>query len=172
MASGAVVTGKARACAVVIVADSSTRAVTSSLVAISVDRVSTRGTLLQLAAGSPVSCIAEASDMLQGIPGKLVRSTTLAGQVLLRPAGSSVIAIVRACGTLASNTIITREARAGASLAIAGALVGALRPGVHIVGIHHLTDPSKVTRASTLRAIRSSPLILSIKTLEALAIVV
>jgi len=92
--------------------------------------------------------------------------------MLLRPAGSSVITIVRARGTLASNAIITREARAGASLAIAGALVGALHPRVNIVGIDHLTDPSKVTRASTLGAIRSCPLILSIKSLEALAIVV
>ena len=127
---------------------------------------------MQLTARPPITGITETSNVFQSIPRRLVCSSALACQMLLRPAGSSVIAIVWACGTLTSNTIITGEARAGASLAIAAALVGALRPGVHIVGIHHLTDPGKVTRASALRTIRSSPLILSIKTLETLAIVV
>ena len=172
LASVAVVPGKARARTIVVVADSSSGAVTSSLVAISVDRVRASGALMQLAAGSSISGIAKASDMLHCIPRCVVRSAALTGQVLLRPTGPSIIAIVRACCTLASNAIITREARAGASLAITVTLVGTLNPRVHIVGIHHLANPSKITRARALRAVRASPLILSIKTLEAFAIVV
>jgi len=82
--------------------------------------------------------------------------------MFLRPTGSPVIAIVRACGTLASNTIVSREAGAGSSLAVAGTLVGALNPRMNIVSVNNLTDPSMLTRTCTLRAIGTSPLILSI----------
>jgi len=70
--------------------------------------------------------------------------------MLLRPAGSSVVAIVRASGSLAGNTIITREAGASACLAIAGAFVGALDPRVDVVSIDDFSNPGEVTRTSAL----------------------
>lgn len=172
LAVGSIEAREARASSIGIVADTSSRAVTSGLVTISVKRVGTGGALLQLARRSSVPSIAEAADVLHVIPRRVVGATSLDSQMLLRPASTTVVTVVRASGTLACNTIITREARAGSSLAVAGSLVRALDPGVQVVGVNDLSDPSKVARACAKRAVGTSPFRLSIQAGEALAVVV
>jgi len=92
--------------------------------------------------------------------------------MLLRPACTAIIAVVRAKSSLTSDAIVAREATTGAGGTVAGPFVGALDPRMEIVGIHHVSDPSKVLRASALRAIWTSPFRLTIQTCEAQAVVV
>lgn len=92
--------------------------------------------------------------------------------MLLRPAGSSVVAVVGAHGTLARNSIISTEALAQSSLSVAKSLVGAFSPRVQIVLVHHGADPSEVVRAQAERAVGSSPFRLAIETSEAFAVIV
>lgn len=172
LAVGSVKSRETRACSIGIVTDTSSRAVTSSLVAISVKRIGTRRALLELAGGSSISGIAEASNVFHVVPRGIVGPARFDSQVLLGPASTTVVTVVRASGTLACNTIIAREARACAGLAVARPLVGALDPGMQVVGVDHLSDPSKVAGASAKRAVGTSPFRLSIQAGEALAVVV
>jgi len=110
--------------------------------------------------------------MLHGIPRLSVLTTSLHGKMLLRPASSTIIAVVRAEGSLASNAFIAGEAGAHAGLAVAKTLIGAFSPGVQVVGSNDITDPSVIVGASALRAIRTGPFRLHIETSEALAVVV
>ena len=164
--------GEARASSISIVADTSSRAVTAGFVTISIKRIGTGRALLELASGASVAGVAEASYMLHVVPRSIVSATGLGSQVLFRPASTAVVAVVRTSGTLTSNTIIARKAGARTSLAIARALVGALHPRVQVVGVDHFTNPGEVARACAKRAIRASPLRLTVQTSEALAVVV
>jgi len=93
--------------------------------------------------------------------------------MLLRPACSTVIAVVGTKSSLTSDAIVaTREATAGAGGTVACPFVGALDPRMKIVSIHHISDPSEVLRAGALRAIWTSPFRLTIQTCEAQAVVV
>jgi len=92
--------------------------------------------------------------------------------MLLRPACSAVIAVVGTKSSLTSDTIVTREAAAGAGGTIACPFVGALDPRMEIVGIHYVSDPSEVLGTGALRTIWTSPFRLTIQTCEAQAVVV
>jgi len=92
--------------------------------------------------------------------------------MLLRPASTAIITVIRAGRTLASNTIISIVTFASTALAITGTLVRTLDPWMKVVRVDHITYPSEITRACTKGAIRSSPLRLSIKASEALAVAV
>lgn len=92
--------------------------------------------------------------------------------MLLGPASSTVVTVVRADGTLASNTLISSKALALTSVTVANSLVRALSPGVKVVGIDHVTNPGKVLGTGALRAIRAGPLSLAINAGVALAVVV
>jgi hypothetical protein len=172
LASGTEETSEASTDTVRVVADSTTRAITSSLVTISSKRISTRGTLLLVAGRTAVTSITQASNMLHGIPGGIVNTSSLAGKMLLRPASSLVITVIGANGTLASSSLVSSEALALTRAAIADSLVGAFSPGMEVVGVDGGTNPSKIKGASTGRAIRASPLILTVKTSEALAVAI
>lgn len=110
--------------------------------------------------------------MLHGIPRLSVSATGLGGEVLLRPAGAAVVAVVGAESTLASNSVVAGEAVTGTGGAIASALVGALHPRVKIVGVDYVSNPGEVLGAGALRAVGTSPLSLTIETSEALAIII
>lgn len=115
--------------------------------------------------------------MLHGVPGSttlvvLVGAPSLGGKVLLRPACSAVITVVRTSGTLTGNAIISRETGTSTRLAVTGSLVGALHPRVKVVGVHDVTYPCEISGTSTLRAVRASPFSFAIKTSKALAVVV
>ena len=92
--------------------------------------------------------------------------------MLLGPACSAVIAVVGAKSSLTSDTIVAREATAGAGGTVACPFVGALDPRMEIVRIHHVSDPSEILGAGALRAIWTSPFGLAIQTCEAQAVVV
>jgi len=163
---------KALASTITVIAEAATTAVSASLVAVAIQGVGARGALLLITSGSTVSSITEATYMLHGIPRLGIGTTSFGGKQLLRPASASIIAVVGAHSTLASNTIITSKAIANSSRAITDTLVAALRPRMQVVGVHHLADPGEVLGASTQGAIRARPLRLSIETSEALAVVV
>jgi len=172
LAVGSVETREARAGSVAEVANTSSGAIAAGLVAIAVQRISARGALLQLAGGSAVASITEASDVFHGVPRSVVGAAGFVCKVLLGPASTAVIAVIRAGRTLACNTIITREALALASLAVARSLVGALHPGVQVVRVDDITNPGEVARAGAQRAVGAGPLRLAVQTCEALAVVV
>lgn len=172
MALGSIEAGEAAADAGAVVAEPSAGAVSARLVAVAVQGVRAGGALLQVAGGTSVAGVAEAADVLHGVPGLGVGAASLGGKVLLGPAGSAVVTVIGAQGTLASNTVITGEAVAGAGGSVASALVGALHPRVKVVGVHHISDPSEVLGAGALRAIGAGPLRLTIQAGETLAIVV
>ena len=154
------------------VTETTSGAITSSLVSVAIKGVSAGGALLKLTGRSTVTCVTEATHVLHGVPGSVVSAPSLDSQVLLRPAGTTVVTVVRASGTLASNTIVSREALARAGFAVAGTLVGALHPGVEVVGVDDITDPGEVAGAGAEGAIRTSPLVLTVKTSETLAVAV
>jgi len=172
LASGAEETAEAAAGAGTVVTDTTARAVTTSLITIAIQRIHATGALLLVASGATVASIAQAADVLHAVPGSGVQATSLGSQVLLGPAAASVIAVVGAHSTLASHTIVTSEALAGASLAVAHTLVGALSPRVQVVLVDNGSNPGEVLGAGSLRAIRASPLGFAVQTQVAVAVVV
>jgi hypothetical protein len=106
------------------------------------------------------------------VPRSGVHAVSLGSKVLLGPASSTVIAVVRADGTLASNALISSEALALTGGSIANTFVGALNPGVEIVVVHNTTNPGEVLGACAERAVRTSVLGLAVNALEASAVVV
>ena len=92
--------------------------------------------------------------------------------MLLGPASAAVIAIVRAESTLACNPFIAREALTFTGGPVTDTLVGALNPGVQIVVVDNITDPSVVLGACSQRTISTSVLRLAINALETSAVVI
>jgi len=172
LALGAIETGETRADAGSVVAQASAGAVSAGLVTVTIKRVGAGRALLQVAGRAAVAGVTEAAHVLHGIPRLRVGAASLGGEMLLGPAGAAVIAVVGAEGTLASNTVVAREAVAGSGSAVAGSLVGAFSPRVEIIGIHDVSNPSKVLGASALGAIRAGPFRLAVETRETLAVIV
>jgi hypothetical protein len=169
---GAIETRKACTSAILVVTDTSTRAIPASLIAVHIERVCARRTFLQLASGAAVASIAETTNMLHCIPRGIVSANGLGSKVLLRPASATVVAVIRAGRTLASNTVIAREALARTRLAVTCTLVRALHPRVEIVRVDDISDPSEIARASAKTAIRAGPLRLAVETCETLAVAI
>jgi len=130
LAPGSEEAREAYAGALCVVADTSARAISTRLVSVTVERIRARGAFLEVASGATVASIAEAAHMLEGVPGLSVDAVSLRGEVLLGPADTTFVAVVGAYRSLASNTLVTREALARTRLAVASALVGALSDGV------------------------------------------
>lgn len=172
MASSAVETREARAGAGRVVADTTARAITASLTAVAIERIRARGALLLVASRASVARVAEATNVLHGIPRQTVGTRALGGQDLLGPASSAVVAVVGAGSSLASNSFVPGEALARANLAVTETLVGALSPRVNVVSVDNSADPSEVPGAGSQGAIRASPLGLAIEADEAVAVVV
>lgn len=110
--------------------------------------------------------------MLHGIPRSSVCAGDLGSQVLLRPTSAAIVTVVVADGSLASNTIVAGEAVASTGGTVASSLIGALNPRVKVICVYDLSNPGKVLRAGSLRAIGSGPLGLAVQTGVALAIIV
>lgn len=163
---------EARASASFEVAQSSSRALPASLVTKSVERICAGGTLLQLTRRSPEPRVAQTAHALDGVPGRGVHPPRLVRQDLLRVAEPAVVALVEAGGSLAGQSVVTSEALAHAGLAVAHAFVGALHPGVQVVGTHHGPHPRKVLGARPQGAVRTSPFGLSVQPKKAGTIVV
>lgn len=127
---------------------------------------------MEIACGSAKSSVAEAANVLHGIPRGRVKAICFRRQMLLGPAGAALVTVVRTQGALAGNTLIASEASALARFSVTKTFVGALHPWMGVVGVDHIPNPSIVRRAGALRAISASPFRLAIKTSETLAIVV
>jgi len=172
LAAGSVEARKASASSGRVVADTTTRAVAARLVAVAVEGICARGALLLVASRASVASVAEAANVLHGIPSQCVISSALGSQVLLGPAGATVVAVIGADGSLASYTFVSGEALAGTNLAVAQTSVGALRPRVEIIGVDNSANPCKVLGAGSQGAVRAGPLGLSVEADEAVAVVV
>jgi len=172
LASGTKESREAVASTSTIVTKTTTRAISTSLITVAIKRISSRRTLLQITCRASVASVTQTTDVFHGIPRSAVGASNLRRQVLLRPARTTVVTVVRANGTLTSNTIITSETLASTGLSVAKTLVGALSPGVQVILVHNATDPSIILRASTERAIGTSPLWLTIQTEIALTVVI
>ena len=79
LASGAIEPGEARAGALVVVAETPTRAVTTSFVAVSIEGILASRTLLQITRRTSVSGVADTSNVLHGIPWRSIDTTSLVG---------------------------------------------------------------------------------------------
>lgn len=170
MAPGSEEARKASADARSVVADATSGAVAASLITIAVERVRSRGAFLELARSSAVASVAETAHMLHGIPRSSVDTVSLGSEVFLRPASAAVIAVVRAVSALAGVAVISGEAAAEASGAVAEAFVGALSHRVEVIRVSNSSDPSMIIRASAQRAVRTSPFGVSIEASVALAV--
>lgn len=123
LALGAVVSVEARARASGVIANTSTRAVSTSLVTESLERIWARGAFQQRAIRTTATQITDASDVLLSIPRSRVNAGSLGGELLFREAHTSITARIRANSTLASNSVVVSEAGAFTSLAIANTLI-------------------------------------------------
>ncbi len=172
LASSAEESREANTRARAVVANASSRAISSRFVAVSVKRIGARGTLLQVAGGASIACVTETADMLHSVPRQCVYSVCFSSQVLLGPAGASVVAAVGTQSSLTSYAFVAGEARTCSSFSVTNALVGAFGPWVQIVGIHDFAYPSIVVGTGALRAVGANPFGLTVKTGEAFAVVV
>ena len=136
-----------------VVAKATAGAVTSLGGTVAVENVLARRALLLGAVRSAVAQIALAPDVLGGIPRCLVGGTGGLGQSLLRHADASVGAFVGTESTLAGHAIVPLEALALALLAVANALVGALRARVGIVGTDDISGPGIATGTGAKAAV-------------------
>ena len=75
--SGAVEPGEARVGALVVVAETPTRAVVTSFVAVSIEGILASRTLLQITHRTSVSGVADTSHVPHGIPWRCVDATSL-----------------------------------------------------------------------------------------------
>lgn len=172
LALGSIVSREALADTGRVVASSTTRAVTSLSVTVTLEHISTGWALNQRAIRAAATKIADASNVLLRVPGSGVCAGSLGGKLLLGEAHSGIGAGVGADSSLAGNTLVVGIARALASGAVAVTLVGALHDGVKVIGGLDVADPSHRLGASALGAISSSPGRLTILAVVAGALVV
>jgi hypothetical protein len=154
---GAEIAVEARAGTSGVVADTTTGAVTTSGVAQTLKGVRAGGALDLRAVRTTTANIADATNVHLSVPRGGVGAAGLRGELLLGEADTSLVAVIRAHGTLTGNAIIVGVARALASLSVTSALVGALGLGVSVVGAHHGADPGSTQGAGSGRAISLSP---------------
>ena len=171
-ALGSVVSGETFANSRRIVASSTTGAVTSLCVTVSLKHIRTRGTLNKRAIRTTTTKIANTSDMLVGIPGGGVCAGSLSGKLFLSEANTGIGASVGADGSLASDTLIVGEAGALSGGAVTVTLVRALNNGVKVIGRLNVSYPSHGFGASALGAISGSPSGIAILTVVASTLVV
>ena len=124
-----------------IIAKTTARAITASLVTRSLHDVRTRGTFHKRAVRATTADVAHAPHMLVVIPRISVGSGSLKGKSFLSKAYSSITAFIRAHGTLTRNSFVIRKANALTTLSIANTLVGALNHGMSVVSFYYFANP-------------------------------
>jgi len=103
---------------------------------------------LKGAVRSTESKITDASNMLLRIPGS-VGSSSINSELHLSGAESSLAALIRADGTLTSDTIVVGKALTLSNLAVANSLVGTLDSRVSIVSVGSDGNPCVSSWASS-----------------------
>ena len=172
LALGTVVTREALADTRGVIASSTTRAVTSLGVTVSLENISTGRALHQRTVRATTTQITHTSDVLLGVPRGGVCAGGFGGELLLGEAHSGIGARVGANSSLASNTLVVGKARAFSGAAVAVTLVGALHNRMEVIRGLDIADPSHRLGASALGAIRSSPGSLTILAVVASTLVV
>ena len=155
-----------------VVADAAAGAVATLRVPVAHEDVGAGRALLEGAVRSAESHVANAAHVLHGIPRRGVGLRGLGGQLLLGVADAAPRAVVRAHGTLTTNTIVVVEALALSGLAVADALVGALYFRVSLVGGGRHRDPRSSLGAGAQGAVRLRPGSIAVGALVAHALVV
>jgi hypothetical protein len=138
---GTVVSLEARADTRTIIAKTASGAITSRLVTLTLEHISTRWALNQTAVRATTTEIAHASNMLLGIPRCIISSRSLIGELLLCEANSSKRARVGAHGALTSNTFIVLKTSALTSFSGTSTLVRAFNYGMGIICRHNTSNP-------------------------------
>lgn len=172
LALGSIVAVEATADTGGVIAQTSTRAVTTSLITVTLQNIRTRGALNQRAVRATSSQITHATNLLLSIPGGRVDTTGLRSQLLLGEADTSITASIGADRALAGNSLIVSVALALTGLSIASTLVRALNHGVSIVSVFHSTNPGGIFRAGSARAVGEGPSGLSVDSVVASAFIV
>merc|ERR1719171_815991 len=126
LAPGAEVALEALAEAGGVVTDATAGAVAAEVVALAEEDVGAGGAFFERAVRATSAKVADAADVLEGVPRGGVGLGGLVGELLLLDAAAAVVAVARAQRTLAGLAVVAVEALALAGLAVAGALVGAL----------------------------------------------
>ena len=157
LAFSSVVAGEARANTGVVVTDTTSRAVTTLISAISTHNIGVRGAFTEGAVRSTESNVADASLLLQSVPRGDIFFTSFSSKLLRSHTDSTVIAVIRADGTLASVTFVVVVALAQTSLAVTGSLVGAFCAFVAAVVDGSYRHPRLTHRTCALRAVSAGP---------------
>merc|ERR1719181_450959 len=157
LAAGAEGALEALAQAARVVAEAAAGAVAAEVVALAEQHVRARRALLERAVRAAGAQVADAADVLVGVPRVGVRLGRLVRELLLLDAVTAVVAVGRAHGTLACLAVVAVEALALARLAVAGALVRALDAHVRRVRGRRRVHPRRALGARALRAVRLRP---------------
>jgi hypothetical protein len=156
-ALGSVVSREALADSRGVVTGSTTGAIASLSISVSLKHIRAGGALHKGTIGATAAKIANTSYMLVGIPRGRVCAGSFGGELLLSEAHSGVGASVGADGSLASDALVVGETCALSSGTVAITLIGALNNGVEVIGRFDVSYPSHGLGASALGAISSSP---------------
>jgi hypothetical protein len=149
-ALGPVVSGEALADSGGIVASSTAGAVTTLGIAVSLENIRPGRALDKRAIGATTTKIANATDVLLGVPRSSVSAGSLGGKLFLGEANTGITAGIGAHGSLASNTLVVGKASTFTSCSVTITLVGALYHGMEVVGSLDVTNPSHGLGASAL----------------------
>jgi len=133
LALGAKVAGEALAETAGVIADTTPRAVATLLVAVTQQHIRSRRALLKGAVWAAVAKIAHASDVLHGIPRRVVGLVCLYSELLLRVANSSASTVVGAHRAFARYAIVVLKALTLAGLTVANAFIRAFYLRVRFV---------------------------------------
>lgn len=132
-----------------IITYSTSWAITSRFISVSIQRIRSRGALLMLTLRTTVSRVTDTTNCFDSIPRFRIYTIGMLSQIPLRPAGAAIIAHTGTYRSLACDTFVSCEAGTGSGLAVAVALVRTFCPGMEIVRVYNSPDPSKIVRADT-----------------------
>merc|ERR1712028_260053 len=157
LAAGAEVALEALAEAGGVVAETTAGAITAEVVALAEENVIAGGAFFEGAVRATGAEVANATDVLEGIPGLGVGLGGLVGKLFLLDAAATAVAVGGAYGTLAGLAVVAIEALAFAGLAVAHALHGAFNLGVGSVISGGVVNPGGRFGAGTDGAIMGAP---------------
>jgi len=126
LALSTVVTREASADSCAIVADTTSRAIASLSITITTHYIFIGRAFTFGAVRSTETNVTNAALLLDCIPRCRINLSSFSGKLLCSDANTTIRAVVRACGTFASITLVVIEALAQTSLSVTSALVGAL----------------------------------------------
>jgi hypothetical protein len=157
LAAGAEVALEALAEAGGVIAETTAGAIAAEVVALAEEDVIAGGAFFEGAVGATGAEVANATDVLEGIPGLGVGLGGLVGELFLLDAAATAVAVGGAYGTLAGLAVVAIEALAFTGLAVAHALHGAFDLGVGAIVSGGVVNPGSGLGAGTDGAIVSGP---------------